>query len=144
MPSGCLAVSKPTLGVSKSLTDWKQELRTEILNEVKEQRVWVPARGIVVVKDDIVGANKAILEMNVIADCWEELFNGKDSDFIRSRSPVFSKQWNSIFADCQRVHAAASNEKWQVTARLASRSTVTIPAQCETLVWTKIARNSSR
>ena len=37
--------------------------------------VRVPARGIVVVKDDCTGANKAILEMKVIADCWKELFN---------------------------------------------------------------------
>lgn len=37
MPSGCLPVSRPTLCGPKPVTDWKQELRTEILNEVKEQ-----------------------------------------------------------------------------------------------------------
>ena len=37
IPSGCLAVSRPTLGGPKPVTDWKQELRTEIMNEVKEQ-----------------------------------------------------------------------------------------------------------
>ena len=106
--------------------------------------VRVPARGIVVVKDDCIGVNKAILGMNVIADCWEELFNKKNSNLTHSRSPFLSKEWDSVFVDCQRIHAASLQDKWQATARLASRSTVTIPAQSEALVWAKIPPRSSR
>lgn len=36
MPSGCLAVSRPACSDSKSVVGWKQELRSEILGEVKE------------------------------------------------------------------------------------------------------------
>ncbi|XP_070819607.1 uncharacterized protein [Chaetodon trifascialis] len=71
-------------------------------------------------------------------DCWEELFNRRKSGLNCSNSPLFSKEWNGIFVDCQRIHAASISHKWQATARLASRSTVTIPAQSEALVWAKI------
>ena len=37
MPSGCLAVSRSAYSGSKPVLDWKQELRSEILGEVKEQ-----------------------------------------------------------------------------------------------------------
>lgn len=103
--------------------------------------VRVPARGIVVVRDDIMGANKAILGMNAIADCWEELFSRKNSN---PRPAVFGKEWNNIFVDCQRIQAASVQDQWQATARLASRSTVTIPTQSEALVWAKIPPDSSR
>lgn len=37
MPSDCFAVKKPSFDASKSLTEWKKELCSEILNEVKEK-----------------------------------------------------------------------------------------------------------
>lgn len=37
MPSDCFAVKKPSFDGSKPLTEWKKELCSKILNEVKEQ-----------------------------------------------------------------------------------------------------------
>uniref|UniRef100_A0AAV2JL18 Uncharacterized protein n=1 Tax=Knipowitschia caucasica TaxID=637954 RepID=A0AAV2JL18_KNICA len=104
--------------------------------------VRVPARGIVVAKDECIGADKAILGMNVITDCWEELFTQYKASPKHSTPPL-SREWNTVFIDCQRIRAAANAEPWQATARLASRTPVTIPAQSEMTVWAKIPRPSS-
>lgn len=98
--------------------------------------VRVPARGIVVVKDDCIGANKAILGMNVIAECWKELFNHTNPS--SSKSPQFPKEWNDAFVDCQRIWVASQRDNWQASVRLASRYPVTVPAQSETIVWASI------
>uniref|UniRef100_A0AAV2MFS4 Uncharacterized protein n=1 Tax=Knipowitschia caucasica TaxID=637954 RepID=A0AAV2MFS4_KNICA len=104
--------------------------------------VRVPARGIVVAKDECIGADKAILGMNVITDCWEELFTQYKASPKHSTPPL-SREWNTVFIDCQRIRAASNAEPWQATARLASRTPVTIPAQSEMTVWAKIPRPSS-
>uniref|UniRef100_A0AAV2KUJ1 Peptidase A2 domain-containing protein n=1 Tax=Knipowitschia caucasica TaxID=637954 RepID=A0AAV2KUJ1_KNICA len=104
--------------------------------------VRVPARGIVVPKDECIGADKAILGMNVITDCWEELFTQYKASPKHSMPPL-SREWNTVFIDCQRIRAASNAEPWQATARLASRTPVTIPAQSEMTVWAKIPRPSS-
>uniref|UniRef100_A0AAV2L847 Uncharacterized protein n=1 Tax=Knipowitschia caucasica TaxID=637954 RepID=A0AAV2L847_KNICA len=104
--------------------------------------VRVPARGIVVAKDECIGADKAILGMNVITDCWEELFAQYKASPKHSTPPL-SREWNTVFIDCQRIRAASAAEPWQATARLASRTPVTIPAQSEMTVWAKIPRPSS-
>uniref|UniRef100_A0AAV2KRN3 Uncharacterized protein n=1 Tax=Knipowitschia caucasica TaxID=637954 RepID=A0AAV2KRN3_KNICA len=100
----------------------------------------VSARGIVVAKDECIGADKAILGMNVITDCWEELFTQYKASPKHSTPPL-SREWNTVFIDCQRIRAASNAEPWQ--ARLASRTPVTIPAQSEMTVWAKIPRPSS-
>uniref|UniRef100_A0AAV2L2A8 Uncharacterized protein n=1 Tax=Knipowitschia caucasica TaxID=637954 RepID=A0AAV2L2A8_KNICA len=105
------------------------------------QGVRVPARGIVVAKDSCVGADKAILGMNVIADCWEELFN-KCQVSSKQSKPLLGREWHSVFADCQRIRTVSSADPWKATARLASRTPVTIPAQSEMTLWAKIPLSS--
>uniref|UniRef100_A0AAV2IZ80 Reverse transcriptase n=1 Tax=Knipowitschia caucasica TaxID=637954 RepID=A0AAV2IZ80_KNICA len=105
------------------------------------QGVRVPARGIVVAKDSCVGADIAILGMNVIADCWEELFNKCQVSSKRSK-PLLGREWHSVFADCQRIRTVSSADPWKATARLASRTPVTIPAQSEMTLWAKIPLSS--
>ena len=100
--------------------------------------VQVPARGVVVVRDAFIGDKKAILGMNVISDCWEELFNRQHPNSHQTNRTSLEKSWNEIFVDCQRVQAASTRENWQSTARLAYRSHITIPAQSEVLLWAKV------
>ncbi|CAL9703600.1 unnamed protein product [Knipowitschia caucasica] len=79
--------------------------------------------------------------MNVIADCWEELFNKYQVSSKQSK-PLLGREWHSVFADCQRISTVFSADPWKATARLASRTPVTIPAQSEMTLWAKIPLSS--
>ncbi|XP_039505665.1 uncharacterized protein LOC120461506 [Pimephales promelas] len=73
--------------------------------------------------------------MNVILDCWEELFRGPPARM----SPSPAKQdWDRILADCKRVHAANHIEEREDIGRVACRYALSIPAQSETVLWVRV------
>lgn len=106
--------------------------------------VQVPTRGVVVVKDEFMGDKRAILGMNVIWDCWEELFQRRRANSPHAKDFLIGKGWDDVFIDCQRIQAAVAREDWRGTARLAYRAPVTIPALSEVILWAKIPSRSCK
>ncbi|KAL7862811.1 hypothetical protein SRHO_G00117950 [Serrasalmus rhombeus] len=101
--------------------------------------VEVPERGVIVAKDSCLGANRALLGMNVISACWEELFaNSKENLSLQSQTKPLGKEWERVFADCRRIRAASLQQQRCDVARVACRYAVTIPAMSEALVWARL------
>ncbi|KAG1936037.1 interleukin-1 receptor accessory protein-like 1-A [Pimephales promelas] len=99
------------------------------------QGVPVQQKGVVIVRDHCLGNHRALLGMNVILDCWEELFRGPPARM----SPSPAKQdWDRILADCKRVHAANHIEEREDIGRVACRYALSIPAQSETVLWVRV------
>ncbi len=102
----------------------------------------MPSRGIVIVKDDCLRGHKALMGMNVILNCWEQLFRDPDRLCPNPQVQNFGKEWDNVFADCRRIQAAATREQWEGTARVACRYAVTVPAQSEALLWARVSAPS--
>ncbi|KAL7862813.1 hypothetical protein SRHO_G00117970 [Serrasalmus rhombeus] len=101
--------------------------------------VEVPEWGVIVAKDSCLGANRALLGMNVISACWEELFaNSKENLSLQSQTKPLGKEWERVFADCRRIRAASLQQQRCDVARVACRYAVTIPAMSEALVWARL------
>lgn len=114
-----------------------------IMADFQVQGVQVPGKGVVIVKDHCLGSHRALLGMNVIAFCWEELFRQHQ----RSRTSAVTKApaqggWEHVFADCQRIAATTAQHRTD-TARVACRYALTIPARSEALVWAKLPAHQS-
>lgn len=90
----------------------------------------VPQKGMVVVEDGCMGADHAILGMNVIAHCWDELAKGKHPGLAAFKSlvsPVAGQVWEQAFSVCQRVTAEGHAIPFQGVARLPRQPPVFIP-----------------
>ncbi len=70
--------------------------------------------------------------MNVITDCWEELFQARP---IRTAPPAEKREWERIVVDCRRVHTASSQGDREGTGRVACRYALSIPARSEAVIW---------
>lgn len=102
--------------------------------------VKILSRGVVVVKDDCLGSKQAILGMNVIAACWEELFQrGGNNPFFFASQPnhAVEREWKEAFVTCQRIQVATPKDGLMGIARLACRCPVTVPARSEVALWVK-------
>ncbi len=77
----------------------------------------------------------ALLGMNVITDCWEELFQARP---IRTAPPAEKREWERIVADCRRVHTATSQGDREGTGRVACRYALSIPARSEAVIWARL------
>ncbi|XP_076159467.1 uncharacterized protein LOC143142456 isoform X2 [Alosa pseudoharengus] len=109
-----------------------------LLLDFQVQGVRVPSRGVVVVRDDCLGTHRALLGMNVIAACWDELFQLKGTPSAMMRRDADAKEWEQVFTDCHRIQAATTQQETTDTARVSCRYAITIPANSEALVWAKL------
>ena len=74
---------------------------------------------IIMIEDSSMGTEYGLLEMNVIKDCWENLFlNGHPGEMaFKSTIPqALIKTWDTAFVICKRIRAPG--EPLQVKARL--------------------------
>lgn len=109
-----------------------------IMVDFQVRGVQVPAKGVVIVKDHCLGSHKALLGMNVISCCWEELFQQHQGLQPRANTKASVKEgWENVFADCRRIAAATAQPRVD-TARVACRYALTIPAHSEALVWARL------
>ncbi|XP_062403243.1 uncharacterized protein LOC134093673 [Sardina pilchardus] len=146
LPSCMVVQNSEAAAATTPTVDWKQELRAEIMKDVKEQMtqlskvhgIQVPSRGVVVVRDDCLGSHRALLGMNVIASCWEELFPLKSPPSAGSRRTADAKEWEQVFTDCHRIQAATAQQETTDTARVSCRYAISVPANSEALVWAKL------
>lgn len=97
--------------------------------------ITIPGKGVVIVQDHCLGTHRALLGMNVISTCWEELFRTQPS---LTQPPTEDREWEAILADCQRIHASRAQWDHEDTGRVACRYALSIPAQSEALVWARL------
>ncbi|XP_062386073.1 uncharacterized protein LOC134073108 [Sardina pilchardus] len=109
-----------------------------IVADFQVQGVVVPEKGVVVVRNHCLGNHRALLGMNVISGCWEQLFqNRKDQPPRHTHIPEV-RDWEHILADCHRIHTARAQGEREDTARVSCRYALAIPAHSEALVWAKV------
>lgn len=85
-------------------------------------------------KDHCLGNRRALLGMNVIAACWEELFKTQHGQTSAHPCASEGHPWGQILADCRRIHATRAQQDSERTARVACRYAIAIPAESEALV----------
>ncbi|KAL2098960.1 hypothetical protein ACEWY4_005440 [Coilia grayii] len=96
----------------------------------------VSGKGVVIVKDHCLGAHRALLGMNVLAACWEGLFEKQQAATFSSTSE--HPEWDHIITDCRRISATMAQQHHEDTARVACRYAIAIPALSEALVWARL------
>ncbi len=106
-----------------------------LVTDLEIHGITVPQKGVVVVRDPCLGTHRALLGMNVITDCWEELFQARP---IRTAPPAEKREWECIVADCRRVHTATSQGDREGTGRVACRYALSIPARSEAVIWARL------
>ncbi|KAF4115288.1 hypothetical protein G5714_002777 [Onychostoma macrolepis] len=95
----------------------------------------IPQKGVVIVRDSCLGEYRALLGMNVLMDCWEELFRAGPP---RPTSVAEKREWERVVTDCRRVRVASSQPDREDVGRVACRYAVSIPAQSEAVVWVRL------
>lgn len=95
----------------------------------------MPSHGIVIVKDNCLREHKALMGINVIFGCWEQLFKDPDRLCPNPQVQNFGREWNNVFTECRRVQAATMKEQREGTVRVACCYAVTVPAQSEAPLW---------
>ncbi|KAF4098335.1 hypothetical protein G5714_020365 [Onychostoma macrolepis] len=95
----------------------------------------IPQKGVVIVRDSCLGEYRALLGMNVLMDCWEELFRAGPP---RPTSVAEKREWERVVTVCRRVRVASSQPDREDVGRVACRYAVSIPAQSEAVVWVRL------
>lgn len=84
--------------------------------------VQVAEQGVVLVKDECLGAEKGILGMDMIAACWKDVFRGvplQHTCFTATIGQEGWKEWDRAVADCRKVEAGRFSEETRTTVWLA-------------------------
>ena len=102
-----------------------------LITNFQVQGVQVPEKGIVNVKDHCLGAQRALLGMNVLAGCWEDLFQGGSPTRTRPTTTPEDQEWEPVIADCRRIQTALAHQERTDTDRAACRYAITIPVCSE-------------
>ncbi|XP_062374615.1 uncharacterized protein LOC134062574 isoform X2 [Sardina pilchardus] len=103
--------------------------------------VIVPAKGVVIVKDDCLQSDYGILGMNVIKHCWEALLQDTHPGLTAFKSTIprrAGQAWEKAFQVCRRVQATGPNTELQGTARLQPSEAILLPPQTEMVVWASV------
>uniref|UniRef100_A0A8C1WKU1 Gypsy retrotransposon integrase-like protein 1 n=1 Tax=Cyprinus carpio TaxID=7962 RepID=A0A8C1WKU1_CYPCA len=106
-----------------------------VVADVEIRGIVVPQKGIVVVQDHCLGTHRALLGMNVIAECWEELFQARP---VKTIPLAEQQEWRRIVADCRRIQTARVRMDREDIGRVACRYALSIPARSEALVWVRV------
>ncbi|MGL5293021.1 MAG: retropepsin-like aspartic protease, partial [Aeromonas sp.] len=104
-----------------------------LVTDLKIHGVVVPQKGVVVVRDPCLGSRRALIGMNVISDCWEELFRSRPA---RAAVTPDGREWDRIRADCRRICLAEQQHDRESTGRVACRYALSILALA--VVWVRL------
>lgn len=106
-----------------------------LVTDLEIHGIVVPQKGIVIVQDHCLGTHRALLGMNVIAECWEELFQAGPVKTIPSAE---QQEWKRIVADCCQIQTARARMDREDTGRVACRFALSVPARSEAIVWVRV------
>lgn len=104
----------------------------------------LPNKGVFIVNDDCLGAERAILGMNIIADYWQELMYGLypgEAVFRAQFPPRAEREWGRAFAICRQA-SMGSIPAFQGHVRLPKSETITVPSDSEIVVWGRTSEGS--
>lgn len=110
-----------------------------LVTDFKIHGVTVPQKGVVVVRDHCLGVHRALLGMNVLTDCWEEVFRVRPA---RTTPMAERGEWERIVADCRRIQMASSQGDREDAGRVACRYALSVPARSEAVVWARLPTRS--
>ncbi|XP_073713213.1 uncharacterized protein [Misgurnus anguillicaudatus] len=105
------------------------------LADLEVHGVVVPQKGVIIVQDHCLGTHRALLGMNVLSECWEELFRARP---VQKIPPAERPQWERVVADCRRVQMAQVRRDREDVGRVACRFALSIPAESEAIVWVQV------
>lgn len=105
------------------------------LTDLEIHGVIVPQKGVIIVKDHCLGSHRALLGMNVLSACWEELFRATPA---RGISLAEQQEWERVAADCRRIQMSRARQGREGTGRVACRYALSVPANSEALVWVRV------
>jgi transposase InsO family protein len=106
-----------------------------LVTDLEIHGIVVPQKGVVIVRDACLGSHRALLGMNVVSECWEEIFRDGPS---RAASTSEGREWSRVRADCRRVCLVESQGNREGTGRVACRYALEIPARSEAVVWARL------
>lgn len=101
-------------------------------------------KGVIIVSDDCLGSDRAILGMNVIAGCWHELMRGLhpgEAAFRAQLPPQAERAWGRAFSVCRQA-SMGPPPPFQGQVRLLKADVVTVPPESEILVWGRTSEGS--
>lgn len=98
----------------------------------------ISGKGVIIVDDDCLGAEKGILGMNIIQAVWLALTQRNLSAFKTTMPRQEGRVWPEAFAECQRVAARRAPPPYQGAVRLLRQPPVIIPPQSEMVIWTQV------
>lgn len=105
------------------------------LADLEVHGIVVPQKGVIIVQDHCLGAHRALLGMNVLAECWEELFRARPVPKI---PPAERPKWERVVADCRRVQMTKVRRDREEVGRVACRFALSVPAKSEAIVWVRV------
>lgn len=105
------------------------------LADLEIHGIVVPQKGVIIVQDHCLGTHRALLGMNVLSECWEELFRAKP---VQKIPPAERQEWERVAADCRRVQMTRVRRDREETGRVACRYALSVPARSEAIVWVRV------
>nr|XP_055069239.1 uncharacterized protein LOC129450446 [Misgurnus anguillicaudatus] len=105
------------------------------LTDLEVHGVVVPQKGVIIVEDRCLGALRALLGMNVLSECWEEIFQARPGPRI---SPTERPKWERVMADCRRVQLNQVRRDREEVGRVMCRFALSIPPRSEAIVWARV------
>lgn len=103
--------------------------------------VKLPDKGLVIVQDSCLGAECGILGMNVISDCWTQVFQEShpgEAAFRSTTTQRAGEAWGKAFAVCQKTLTPGPTLQVEAVAKLERQPPVILPPKTEMVVWTRV------
>ncbi|KAJ8375754.1 hypothetical protein SKAU_G00063340 [Synaphobranchus kaupii] len=102
----------------------------------------VPSKGMVIVRNDCLGSEWGVLEMNVIQHCWGEVMRGAQPGaliFVASQQGKARREWERVFAVWYQLQNRPPVPKQLGNTHLTRRDPVQIPAHSEVVCWAQVS-----
>lgn len=105
------------------------------LADLEIHGVVVPQKGVIIVQDHCLGTHRALLGMNVLSECWEELFRAGP---VQRIPPAERPKWERVVADCRRVQMTKVRRDREEVGRVACHFALFVPVGSEAIVWARV------
>lgn len=113
-----------------------------VMMDFKVGGVCIPNKGEIIVEDQCLGSDRAVLGMNVITQCWKELMQGIHPGvvaFWAAVAPTEGNLWEKAFAVCRRIQQKGPTALGHGVAKLTKQTSVVIPPQTEMVLWCRMS-----
>lgn len=108
--------------------------------------IHIPNKGVIIVEDECLGSDRAVLGMNVITECWKELMEGIHPGVVAFRAavaPDAGSLWEKAFGVCRQVQQRRPMSWESGVVKLTKQPPVIIPPQTE-MMWCQVSHPAPR